>query len=98
MRNVTVQLSAAALALSLLSAPTLSDASTRHRVKPVRTASNSCVRHRSNNGTAIGAVGGGVLGNVIAGSGSRTTGTLIGAGVGAVAGHQIAKKRARSRC
>jgi hypothetical protein len=51
-------------------------------------------RSSANKGTAIGAIGGAVAGNVI---GHNTTGTLIGAGVGAVAGHQIAKNKCRNR-
>jgi len=39
----------------------------------------------------VGAVGGGLLGNVVAGHGNKTAGTVIGAGVGAVAGHEVAK-------
>jgi uncharacterized protein YcfJ len=97
MRNVVVTASAAALAFSLLAAPGFSEARSHRHAAPVR-HSSSCVRHRSNNGTVIGAVGGGLLGHVVAGHGSRTAGTLVGAGVGAVAGHQIAKSRARSRC
>jgi uncharacterized protein YcfJ len=55
------------------------------------------VKKKANNGTVIGALGGGVLGNVVAGSGNKTEGTLIGAGVGAVAGHQIAKSNAKKK-
>lgn len=55
------------------------------------------VKKKANKGTVIGAVGGGVLGNVVAGSGNKTEGTLIGAGVGAVAGHQIAKNNAKKK-
>src|SRR5436190_24384855 len=55
------------------------------------------VKKKANNGTVIGAVSGGVLGNVVAGHGSRTEGTLIGAGVGAVAGHEIAKSNAKKK-
>lgn len=55
------------------------------------------VKKKANKGTVLGAVGGGVLGNVVAGSGNKTEGTLIGAGVGAVAGHQIAKNKAKKR-
>ncbi|MBL8554055.1 MAG: glycine zipper 2TM domain-containing protein [Phenylobacterium sp.] len=55
------------------------------------------IKKKANNGTVIGAVAGGVLGNQIAGHGSRTEGTLIGAGVGAVAGHQIAKSNAKKK-
>ena len=55
------------------------------------------VAKKANKGTVIGAVSGGVLGNVVAGSGNKTEGTLIGAGVGAVAGHQIAKSNAKKK-
>jgi uncharacterized protein YcfJ len=49
-------------------------------------------RSSNNKGTVIGAVSGGVLGNVVAGHGHKTAGTVVGAGVGAVAGHEIAKR------
>ena len=55
------------------------------------------VKKKANQGTVVGAVAGGVLGNVVAGRGSKTEGTLIGAGVGAVAGHEIAKDKARKK-
>ena len=55
------------------------------------------VKKKANKGTVIGAVSGGVLGNMVAGSGNKTEGTLIGAGVGAVAGHQIAKSKAKKK-
>ena len=42
-------------------------------------------------GAAIGAVAGGIAGNLIAGKGHRTEGTLIGAGVGAIAGYAVDK-------
>src|SRR5262245_57516281 len=53
------------------------------------------VKKSANKGTVIGAVGGGLLGNVVAGHGNRTAGTVIGAGVGAVAGHEVAKNKAK---
>ena len=59
---------------------------------------DSNVKHKATKGTVIGAVAGGVLGNVVAGHGAKTEGALIGAGVGAVAGHEIAKKRAKRNC
>ena len=55
------------------------------------------VKKKATNGAVIGALGGGVLGNVVAGSGNKTGGTLIGAGVGAVAGHEIAKSKAKKK-
>jgi uncharacterized protein YcfJ len=54
-------------------------------------------KHKANRGTAYGAVGGAVLGNVIAGGHNKTEGTLLGGAVGAVAGHEIAKKNAKCR-
>lgn len=48
-------------------------------------------------GAVIGAVAGGVLGNVVAGRGHRTTGTVVGAAVGGVAGHEVARSGQR-RC
>jgi uncharacterized protein YcfJ len=50
------------------------------------------VKTSNNKGTVIGAVGGGLLGHVVAGHGNKTAGTVIGAGVGAVAGHEVAKR------
>ena len=55
------------------------------------------VKKKATNGAVIGALGGGLLGNTVAGRGDRTEGTIIGAGVGAVAGHQIAKSNCRHR-
>jgi outer membrane lipoprotein SlyB len=49
-------------------------------------------RRRANNGTAIGAVSGGVLGAAIGGG---VGSTLLGAGAGAVAGHEIGKNSTR---
>jgi Ni/Co efflux regulator RcnB len=48
-------------------------------------------------GAAIGAVAGGVLGNVVAGRGNRLGGTLIGAGVGGAAGYVIDRNEDRGR-
>jgi len=57
-----------------------------------------CKRINKTEGAIIGAVGGAVLGNVIAGHGSRTTGTLIGAAAGGVAGHEIARGKYNRNC
>jgi hypothetical protein len=51
------------------------------------------VKKSNTTGTVVGAAGGAVVGNVVAGHGNKTAGTLIGAGVGAVAGHEIAKNQ-----
>jgi uncharacterized protein YcfJ len=55
------------------------------------------VKKKATQGTVIGAVAGGVLGNAVAGNGAKTEGTVIGAGVGAVAGHEIAKSNAKKK-
>lgn len=44
---------------------------------------------RGTGGTIIGAIAGGLLGNEVAGRGSRTEGTIIGGAVGALAGRAI---------
>lgn len=82
----------AATALTLAATPAMAESRPKKRVLDCPTESG--VRRNANNGTVIGAVGGGVAGNLI---GKNTTGTLIGAGVGAVAGHEIAKNRAKNK-
>ena len=44
------------------------------------------------NGTILGAIAGGLIGNGIAGRGDRTLGTVLGAGGGAVIGNSIDRK------
>lgn len=48
-----------------------------------------CKRDDGTTGTIIGAIAGGVLGNVIAPGGSKTLGTILGAAGGGVAGRAI---------
>lgn len=48
-----------------------------------------CKRDDGTTGTIIGAVAGGVLGNVIAPGGSKTLGTVLGAAGGGLAGRAI---------
>lgn len=48
-----------------------------------------CKRDDGTTGTIVGAIAGGVLGNVIAPGGSKTLGTILGAGGGALAGRAI---------
>jgi len=54
-----------------------------------------CKRVTKTGGAAIGAVAGGVLGNVVLGG---TGGTLVGAAAGGVAGHEIARKKYNKHC
>jgi len=77
--------------LALAAAPMEAQAK-QHRVLVCKN-----VKHKANNGTIIGAVGGGLLGHTVAGHGDKTAGTLIGAGAGAVAGHAIAKSNAKKK-
>lgn len=64
----------------------------RHRYRHYRTCGAER-RARANNGTAIGAVSGGVLGAAL--GGGKVGNTLLGAGAGAVAGHEIGRHSAR---
>jgi uncharacterized protein YcfJ len=79
---------------AFVAAPMIAEAKTRHRVQ----ICDSNVRKKANNGTAVGAVSGGLLGNLVAGHGAKTEGTVLGAGVGAVVGHSIAKNNAKGNC
>jgi uncharacterized protein YcfJ len=93
MRNKVIAAATLVFAgLSFAAAPVVAEAQQRR----VLVCEKS--KKKVNNGTIIGAVAGGVLGNQVAGNGARTEGTLLGAGVGAVAGHEIAKSRAKKKC
>jgi uncharacterized protein YcfJ len=48
-------------------------------------------RHNEHVGTAVGAVGGGLLGNAVTHGGGRLGGTIIGAVAGGAIGHQVGK-------
>ncbi len=54
-----------------------------------------CKRDDGTTGTIVGALAGGVLGNVIAPGGSKTLGTILGAGGGALAGRAIDRNDVR---
>ena len=88
-------LCAAALVTATVSLPQAAAARHYHHYSHYRHYSsyNNCHERRQRrgaNGAIIGAVGGGVVGNM-ASSGNRVPGTLLGAGVGALAGHAIGK-------
>ena len=57
-----------------------------------------CKETSGTTGLILGAVAGGLLGNVIDGGNKRTLGTLVGAGGGALLGREIEKKRAAAGC
>ena len=56
-----------------------------------------CRRSDGSTGLIVGAVAGGVLGNVIAPGGSNTLGTILGAVAGGAAGRAIDRKNVRCR-
>ncbi|MBX9730135.1 MAG: glycine zipper 2TM domain-containing protein [Sphingomonas sp.] len=57
-----------------------------------------CRRNDGTTGLIVGAVGGGVLGNVIDGGRSRAVGTILGGVLGAVAGQAIDRNSQQIRC
>jgi hypothetical protein len=56
-----------------------------------------CRRNDGTTGLIVGALGGGVLGNVIAPGGSKTLGSIIGGGLGAVLGNSIDRRNVTCR-
>ena len=91
MRNKLIAaVTLAGVALAFAGAPAVA---ARHRVL----VCDQSIQKKKNNGAVIGAIGGGLLGNSVAGHGVKTEGAVLGAGVGAVAGHEIAKSRAHKR-
>jgi outer membrane lipoprotein SlyB len=94
LRNKLIAVTTIALsAFAVAAAPMSAEAQNRHRVLVCKN-----VKKAANKGTVVGALGGGLLGNVVAGHGNKTEGTVLGAGVGAVVGHQVAKKNAKKKC
>lgn len=57
-----------------------------------------CKRNDGTTGLIVGALGGGILGNVIDGGRSRTVGTLVGGAIGAIAGREIDRGSQQVRC
>ena len=57
-----------------------------------------CKRNDGTTGLIAGAVGGGVLGNLIAGGHSRGVGTLLGAIAGGVVGKTVDQNNTQLRC
>ncbi len=57
-----------------------------------------CKRSDGTTGLIVGAVAGGVLGNVIDGGHSRSVGTILGALVGGVVGQQVDANNQQVRC
>lgn len=57
-----------------------------------------CKRNDGTTGLIIGAVGGGILGNVIDGGHSRAVGTLLGGALGAVVGKSVDQNNTPVKC
>jgi hypothetical protein len=57
-----------------------------------------CKRNDGTTGLIVGAIGGGILGNIIDGGHNRAAGTLIGGALGALAGKSIDQKNSDVRC
>ena len=57
-----------------------------------------CKRNDGTTGLIVGAIGGGILGNIIDGGHNRAAGTLIGGALGALAGKSIDQNNSDVRC
>ncbi|MFM9851348.1 MAG: glycine zipper 2TM domain-containing protein [Sphingomonadaceae bacterium] len=81
--------------LLIASAP----ASAHGRYKTFRGADGRTYCRKSDGtvGAIVGAVGGGLLGNIIGGRGDKTITTLVGAGAGGLAGRAVERRR-KVRC
>ena len=56
-----------------------------------------CRQSDGSTGLIVGAIAGGILGNMIAPGGSETLGTILGAGAGGLAGHSLDRSDVRCR-
>ncbi len=88
--------------LLIVSMALAAPAEARHHYRHYRQARadsghGNCLRFDKTTGTVAGAVGGGLLGRVIAGHNDRAAGTLIGAAGGGIAGHELARN-GRKNC
>ena len=67
----------------------------RDRIYRDRDGRYYCKRSDGTTGTIVGAIAGGVLGNIIAPGGSKTLGTILGGAGGALAGRAIDRNNIR---
>lgn len=58
-----------------------------------RAFDGACRKDSNTGGTILGALAGGVAGNVIAGRGDKTLGTVAGAGIGGLIGRELDKRK-----
>lgn len=88
----------AIVTLSVAAAPAMAadTAPTKHTGKKVWVCKNP--KKAATTGTILGAVGGAVVGDLLAPKGSKTAGAVVGAGVGGLAGHQMAKTHEKHKC
>lgn len=93
-----VSASLAVLTLSVAAAPALAvdTAPAAHKGHRVWVCKNP--KKAATNGAILGAVGGAVVGDLLAPKGSKTAGAVVGAGVGGLAGHQMAKTHEKHKC
>ena len=71
--------------------------SERDRIYRGRDGRYYCRRSDGSTGLIVGAIAGGILGNIIAPGGSEALGTILGAGAGALAGQAIDRNDVRCR-
>jgi len=71
--------------------------SERDRIYRGRDGRYYCRRSDGSTGLIVGAIAGGILGNIIAPGGSEALGTILGAGAGALAGQAIDRNDIRCR-
>ncbi len=92
---MTFQRAVAVMAMSTLMAAAPAMAKTHYETYVGKDGKTYCRQTKGSATTAtiVGGVAGGLLGNVVAGSGNRTAGTLIGAAGGAAAGHAVARRK-----
>jgi hypothetical protein len=88
--------------IALLVAPLMivsTPASAHGRYKTFRGADGRTYCRKSDGtvGAIVGAVGGGLLGNIIGGRGDKTVTTIVGAGAGGLAGRAVERRR-KVRC
>ncbi|HEX8644359.1 MAG TPA: glycine zipper 2TM domain-containing protein [Allosphingosinicella sp.] len=94
MRNVTLAIAAAAMAVPAI--PVFTPSADAHVVNGSRNHRH-CRRANGTVGMVVGGAAGALVGREIAGRRHRTTGTIVGAAGGALAGRAIARGRVRCR-
>jgi hypothetical protein len=81
--------------LMIVSAP--ASAHGRHTTFRGADGRTYCRKSDGTVGAIVGAVGGGLLGNIVGGRGDKTVTTIVGAGAGGLAGRAVERRR-KVRC